>query len=116
MKVNITLSEIAYARSGDKGSNSNIGIIFINSKIYDWAVENLTSELISEYFSEIALGGVDRYLMKNLNAINFILKDSLDGGGSESLLNDAQGLRNPRRGLRTSSISEVFEIIGRRIP
>ena len=91
MKVNITLSEIAYARSGDKGSNSNIGIIFINSKIYDWAVENLTSELISEYFSEIALGGVDRYLMKNLNAINFILKDSLDGGGSESLINDAQG-------------------------
>ena len=110
MKVNITLSEIAYARSGDKGSNSNIGIIFINSKIYDWAVENLTSDIISEYFSEIALGGVDRYLMKNLNAINFILKDSLDGGGSESLLNDAQG-KTHAQGLLKMNVRIPKQII-----
>ena len=63
----------------------------VNQKIYDWAVINLTEEVVSNYFKDIALGGVKRYLMDNINAINYILSDSLDGGGSESLLNDAQG-------------------------
>ena len=96
----IKLQDIAYARSGDKGSSSNVGIIFINRHIYQWAVENLTNDIIADYFKEIALGGVDRYLMENINAINYILKDSLDGGGSESLLNDAQGKTHGQALLR----------------
>ena len=88
---NIKLNDIAYARSGDKGSASNVGIIFINNKFYNWAVEHLTEEVISDYFKDIALGGAKRYLLPNLNAINYILFDSLNGGGSESLINDAQG-------------------------
>ena len=91
MSKKIQLKDIAYARSGDKGASSNVGVIFLNHKIYEWAVENLTNDVVGEYFKDIALGGVDRYLMKNINAINYILKDSLDGGGSESLINDAQG-------------------------
>ena len=96
----VKLNEIAYARSGDKGSSSNVGVIFVNSKLYEWAKLNLTNELISEYFKEIALGGVERYMMPNINAINYILKDSLDGGGSESLLNDAQGKTHGQAILR----------------
>ena len=88
---NIKLNDIAYARSGDKGSASNVGVIFINNKFYNWAVEHLTDEVISDYFKDIALGGAKRYLLPNLNAINYILFDSLNGGGSESLINDAQG-------------------------
>ena len=88
---NIKLNDIAYARSGDKGSASNVGVIFINNKFYNWAVEHLTEEVISDYFKDIALGGAKRYLLPNLNAINYILFDSLNGGGSESLINDAQG-------------------------
>ena len=87
----VTLNQIAYARSGDKGSGSNVGIIFLNSRLYDWAVENLTEKLLSDYFKDIAFGGVKRYLLPNLNAMNYILFDSLNGGGSESLINDAQG-------------------------
>ena len=87
----IKLYEIAYARSGDKGSGSNVGIIFINNNLYQWAVNNLTEEKIANYFKSIAMGGVKRYLLPNINAINYILFDSLDGGGSESLFNDAQG-------------------------
>ena len=90
MKI-ITLNEIAYARSGDKGSASNVGIIFLNKKLYDWGVGNLTEEVVSDYFKDIAFGGVKRYLLPNLNAMNYILFDSLNGGGSESLINDAQG-------------------------
>ena len=90
MKI-VTLNEIAYARSGDKGSASNVGIIFLNKKLYDWGVDNLTEEVVSDYFKDIAFGGVKRYLLPNLNAMNYILFDSLNGGGSESLINDAQG-------------------------
>ena len=90
MKI-VSLDEIAYARSGDKGSASNVGIIFLNQNIYDWAVDNLTEEIIADYFKDIALGGVKRYLLPNISAMNFILFNSLDGGGSESLTNDAQG-------------------------
>ena len=89
--MKVRLGDIAYARSGDKGSSSNVGVIFKNKDCYDWAVINLTEIVVEKYFKEIALGGVKRYLMDNINAINYILNDSLDGGGSESLLNDAQG-------------------------
>tara|TARA_Y100000748_G_scaffold290610_1_gene277397 strand:- start:243 stop:578 length:336 start_codon:yes stop_codon:yes gene_type:complete len=87
----VKLYDIAYARSGDKGASSNVGLIFINNKFYNWAVINLTEEVVSDYFKDIAKGGVKRYLLPNLNAVNYILFDSLDGGGSESLINDAQG-------------------------
>ena len=100
MNRKIKLENIAYARSGDKGSASNVGIIFINKDIYSWAVKHLTTDVIGEYFKGIALGGVKRYLMENINAINYILEDSLDGGGSESLLNDAQGKTHGQALLR----------------
>ena len=100
MNKKVQLKDIAYARSGDKGASSNVGVIFVNHKIYEWAVDNLTNDVVSEYFKNIALGGVDRYLMENINAINYILKDSLDGGGSESLINDAQGKTHGQAILR----------------
>ena len=98
--MKIRLGDIAYARSGDKGSSSNVGVVFKNKDCYDWAVINLTEIVIEKYFKEIALGGVKRYLMDNINAINYILNDSLDGGGSESLLNDAQGKTHGQAILR----------------
>ena len=98
--MKVRLGDIAYARSGDKGSSSNVGVIFKNKNCYDWAVINLTEIVVGKYFKEIALGGVKRYLMDNINAINYILNDSLDGGGSESLLNDAQGKTHGQAILR----------------
>ena len=89
--MKIKLNEIAYARSGDKGGNSNVGLMFKSSELYEWAKENLTTQLIKEHFQSIVKGEVIRYEMDNLLALNFILGDSLGGGGSESLLNDAQG-------------------------
>ena len=87
----INLKEIAHARSGDKGSDSNVGLIFYSKEIYKWAKINITSKLIKHHFQSIVKGNVIRYEMDNLCALNFILEDSLGGGGSESLLNDAQG-------------------------
>jgi len=89
--MKIRLLEIAHARSGDKGANSNVGLIFRNLQIYNWAHSHITSDLVKSHFGSVVKGEVKRYEMDNLWALNFILGDSLGGGGSESLLNDAQG-------------------------
>ena len=87
----LPLHEISCTRSGDKGPNSNVGIVFYNEEIYKWAVVNLTASLIKNHFKSIVKGNVVRYELPNLYALNFILEDSLGGGGSDTLINDAQG-------------------------
>ena len=89
--MTVKLSSIALARSGDKGAHTNVGVIFYHKDIYLWAKDNLTINKIQNHFRDISKGKVVRYELDNLNSLNFILHDSLDGGGSESLLNDAQG-------------------------
>jgi len=89
--MKILLGQIAHARSGDKGSSSNVGLMFYSEDVYDWAKTYITTKRVKEHFNSIVKGDVKRYEMDNLHALNFILGDSLGGGGSESLLNDAQG-------------------------
>lgn len=85
------LNDIAYARSGDKGNNSNIGLIAKSTDDYAWMVKNITAERVKEYFHPLGVTSVVRYELPNLEALNFILYDALDGGGSRSLRLDAQG-------------------------
>ena len=59
--------------------------------IYEFLVKHLTVERVQQHFREINFGKVDRYEVPNLLALNFILPDSLGGGGTESLKTDAQG-------------------------
>jgi hypothetical protein len=87
----IELKQIANARSGDKGPSSNVGLLFKNNDIYQWAKRNITVELVKNHFKSIAKGEIIRYELDNIFALNFILGDSLGGGGSETLINDAQG-------------------------
>ena len=68
------LYEIAYGRSGDKGENSNIGLIFKTQKIYIWAKTNITSNIVKEYLINIVKGNVVRYELDNINSLNFVLK------------------------------------------
>lgn len=87
----IKLSEIAHARSGDKGEASNAGLVAYTREGYEWLRQNLTPARVKRHFAAIAKGEVERYEAPNLLALNFILHDSLGGGGSESLKTDAQG-------------------------
>ena len=87
----LKLSEMAYARSGDKGDASNVGIVAYNRRGYDLLKETLTAERVKQHFSAICKGTVQRYEVPNILALNFIMHDSLGGGGSESLKTDAQG-------------------------
>ena len=89
--MKVRLSRIAYARSGDKGDGSNVGVVAYRPEGYQIIQEQLTTERVKQHFREICLGDVVRYEAPNLLALNFILHDSLGGGGSESLKTDAQG-------------------------
>jgi hypothetical protein len=89
--MRVKLEEIAHARSGDKGDGSNVGLIANSPVLYEVIREQVTAERVKEHFREICRGEVDRYEVPNLSALNFVLHDSLGGGGTESLKTDAQG-------------------------
>jgi hypothetical protein len=87
----ISLSTIAHARSGDKGDAVNCGVIAFKEEWYPVIREALTTERVKNYFEGVCLGDVDRYEMPNLWAVNFVLHNTLGGGGTVSLKLDAQG-------------------------
>ena len=87
----IKLWQIAHARSGDKGDASNVGIVAFDDQGYAFLRSHLSTERVKAHFSQICHGDVERFEMPNIRALNFILHDSLGGGGSESLKTDAQG-------------------------
>ena len=89
--MKVKLYDIAHARSGDKGANTNVGLIFKSQKLFEWAKYNITENAVKSHFGSIVKGKVTRYELPNLSAFNFILEDSLSGGGSETLQIDAQG-------------------------
>ena len=87
----IPLYAMAHARSGDKGDGSNVGVLAYDDRGYEILKGWLTPDRVKAHFGEIVKGRVDRYDLPNLRGINFILHDSLGGGGSASLKTDAQG-------------------------
>lgn len=87
----IKLYEICHGRSGDKGDAANVGIIAYKKEDYDFIKEKLTADVVKKYFDGICFGPVDRYEMPNISALNFVLHNTLGGGGTVSLKNDAQG-------------------------
>jgi hypothetical protein len=87
----IPLRDIAYARSGDKGSSSNVAVFGRTGESYRWLEKNLTKEVVENYFRPLGVGAVTRYDVPNLEALNFILPGVLAGGGSRSLRIDSQG-------------------------
>lgn len=87
----VKLMDIAISRSGDKGDSSNVGVMAKTPELYEFLREKLTPEAVKSFFKDICKGEVVRYEIPNLRALNFILHDSLGGGGTETLITDAQG-------------------------
>ncbi len=85
------LREVAIARSGDKGNTANVGVIAMTSDVYYALEQQLTSDNVKRYFSTVCAGPVERFELPNLKALNFLLHESLGGGGTVSLMLDAQG-------------------------
>jgi len=85
------LNELAHARSGDKGDMSNIGLIARKPEYYPILVREVTAERVKEHFAGVCLGKVERFELPNLSALNFLLHESLNGGGTLALKADPQG-------------------------
>lgn len=89
--MKVRLLDLAHARSGDKGDTANVGVIALKPEWYSLLARELTVARVSEHFRGVITGGVQRYELPNLNALNFLLHGALDGGGTLSLKTDAQG-------------------------
>jgi hypothetical protein len=85
------LIELAHARSGDKGDMSNIGLIALKPEYYPLLVREVTAERVKEHFAGVCLGIVERFEIPNMGALNFLLHEALDGGGTVALKADPQG-------------------------
>ena len=89
--MKIPLSQIAHARSGDKGDTANIGVIAFEEKHFPILRREVTAERVQTFFGSFVQGGVERFELPNLGALNFLLHRALGGGGTLSLRVDAQG-------------------------
>ena len=89
--MKIKLLDIAHGRSGDKGDAANVGIIAFDDPGYEIIKKQLTTERVKKHFEGICLGEVERFELPNIRALNFLLHNTLGGGGTVSLKHDAQG-------------------------
>ncbi|MEW6362356.1 MAG: hypothetical protein ACK42A_10650 [Pyrinomonadaceae bacterium] len=89
--MRIQLKDLAHARSGDKGDTANIGLIALRPEYYPILEQKVTAEAVKRHFGKIVKGKVERFELPHLNALNYLLHESLGGGGTLSLMTDAQG-------------------------
>lgn len=89
--MKVRLLDIAHARSGDKGDTANVGVIAMKPEWYPLLDREVTRERVAEHFAGLINGGVERFEIPNLLALNFLLHGALGGGGTLSLKTDAQG-------------------------
>lgn len=89
--MRVQLTQLAHARSGDKGDTANVGLIALREQFYPILVREVTTARVKQHFRGICNGEVERFELPNLGALNFLLHHSLGGGGTLSLMTDAQG-------------------------
>lgn len=87
----VQLVHLAHARSGDKGDTANVGLIAYDPEHFELLREQVTAARVKAHFAGMVAGEVERFELPNLGALNFLLHGALDGGGTISLMNDAQG-------------------------
>jgi len=106
----VPLSRVAHARSGDKGDGSNVGLVADSAALYEVLRREVTAERVKAHFAAVCRGTVERFEVPNIQALNFILHDSLGGGGTLSLKTDAQG-KTHGQGLLAMRIEVPSELL-----
>jgi hypothetical protein len=108
--MRVPLHRIAHARSGDKGDASNVGLIADSPSLYEVICREVTAERVKVHFRQVCRGAVERFEVPNLLGLNFLLHDSLGGGGTLSLKTDAQG-KTHGQGLLELEVEVPAELI-----
>ena len=85
------LREIAHSRAGDKGNRSTISVIAYDLKDFPAIEKSITAERVRAHYAGIVKGRVERFVVPQLGALNFVLHDALGGGVTRSLALDAHG-------------------------
>jgi hypothetical protein len=89
--VEVPLIRLAWARSGDKGDISNIGLIARRPEWLPLLWARVTPEVVKAYFAHLVHGPVERFHLPGIDAMNLLLHAALDGGGPASSRNDPLG-------------------------
>jgi hypothetical protein len=89
--VEVPLIRLAWARSGDKGDISNIGVIARDPRLLPLLRDVVTPERVATHLAHLVRGPVQRYEVPGIHAFNFVCEQALDGGGMASLRNDPLG-------------------------
>ena len=89
--IEVPLVRLAWGRSGDKGTTSNIGVVARSAAIHEFLKTQLTETVVAEWLGHLVHGKTYRYELPGLQALNFLLEESLDGGGTSTLRMDPLG-------------------------
>ena len=89
--MRVQLRDLCGTRSGDKGDIANVALFAYSRDVYDVLVAEVTAERVKAHFGDMVKGGVARYEVPNVLALNFVLRDALGGGGPRSLRSDTLG-------------------------
>ena len=87
----VLLADVAFARAGDKGDISDVSLFARTAEVYPHLVEQVTAERVKELYGDLVGGDVTRYEVPNVEALKFVLRDALGGGGPSSLRADNLG-------------------------
>ena len=90
-RVSVSLHRAAHGRTGDKGNRSNISVIAWDPRLWDLLVEQVTEAAVARQFAHRHPSRVQRFLLPQLHAMNFVLDDVLDGGVNDALNLDSHG-------------------------
>lgn len=89
--VEVPLIRMAFARSGDKGDISNIGIIARHPEWLPVLRAQLTEVAVAGWLAHLVKGKVTRHEVPGIGAFNFVCESALGGGGMATLRNDSLG-------------------------
>lgn len=89
--IDVSLQQVVHARTGDKGNRVNIAILCYHDNAYPYIAEQVTEARVLACFAHRQPSAIQRYLVPNLNAINYVIDDVLAGGVNSSLFLDRHG-------------------------
>lgn len=89
--ITLPLHAVAHGRAGDKGNRSNISVVAYLPDTYPHLVDQVTDARVFDLFRHKGATAVTRYELPNLNALNLVIDNALEGGVNSALTQDLHG-------------------------